>query len=161
MEFTRCAAACAVSTGIVRLLVEERNADFNEPVIGWHRFFGDHRLHVTVIEAIVGKAVRERHGPVRQIFENRLRGVLNAVLLLHGIAAAQKRIALRNDGVTADIVVGINHENRKTLFDCANSSRNACGAGTDDNHVGLEVPLRRNFGFSGARYTQHHAAHSG
>ncbi len=163
VQFARRGAARTVGARIVGLFVEKRHADPDEPVIGRNRVVGDHVSLVPIVEAVVGKAVRESHGPVDEVLEEGFGRVFDPVLLLRGRAPAEKRIALRNDGVAADVVVGVYDQGFESGLGRADRDRNAGGAGADHDDVGFKVPFFRKLrgGGGGTRKSGHHAADGG
>ena len=71
------------------------------------------RIDLAVVVAIIGKAVRLDHRPVGQVAEQQVGRIVDAVFLLHAGAAAQRHIAAAADGVAADMVLRLDHDDRR------------------------------------------------
>lgn len=98
-------------------------------------------LHGAVVVAIVGHAARFDDRPVGEVLEERVGVVLDPVLLLEGRAAAQGDVAARRDGVTADVIVGVDHQNRKTRVPRTDRGRKPDGTRPDHDDVRFQIPL--------------------
>ena len=79
--------------------------------------------------------------PVGQIVEHAVRRILDAVFLLQTRAAAQSDVAAAFDGVSADVVVLVNHDDRGAQFGGGDGCGKSGGAGAHHHDVGGEVPV--------------------
>ena len=69
--------------------------------------------------------------------------ILDAPLLLDARAAAERHAALADDAVAADVEVLLDNQDRRTEVARADGRGHAGCAGTDDDDIGLAVPLQR------------------
>ena len=86
----------------------------NQPFEAWGAVVGKGADDFAIVVAVIREAVRPDHRPVGQVAEQQIRGVLDAVFLLHAGAAAERNIAAAGDGVTADIRFRLDQDHRRS-----------------------------------------------
>ena len=93
-----------------------------------------------IVVAVVGEAVGLDHGPVGQVAEEDFGRILDAVLLLAAGAAAEGHIAAAQNGVAADVGVGVDHDDRCAMLDGGNGGGKPRGSRANHHYVGFLVP---------------------
>ena len=116
-------------------LLDERHADFLQPVDRLAAFVGENAGHLGVLRAVpIGMA----HEPVVYL----ICGDVDPLCLCElGSPAAEDTVAQRR--IAADDVGLLEHDNACACVRCFNCSRKACAARAYDNHVGFLAPRFR------------------
>jgi hypothetical protein len=97
---------------------------------------------LAVVIAIGRKAVALDHRPVGKIAEKQIGRILDAVFLLVAGAAAERQVAARGDGMTADARLCLHDDHRGAGLARHDRGRHPRGARADDDDIGFAVPLR-------------------
>ena len=97
-------------------LVDEDDAMRDEPFEGRRAVVGKGADDLAVVVAVIGKAVGLDHRPVGQVAEEQIRRIVDAVFLLRAGAAAERDIAAAGDGVAADVLFGLDQDDRRAGF---------------------------------------------
>ena len=105
-----------------------------------HAVVGKGADDFAVVVAIGREAVGLDHRPVGQILEEQIGRILDAVFLLVAGAAAERQIAAGGDGVAADVVFRLDHDNRRAGFTGHDGGRKARRARADHHNIGLAIP---------------------
>ncbi len=143
VHFPRHRIADRGSAEIVGCLVDEDDPVRDKPFERGRTVVGESADDFAIVVAVVGKAVRLDHRPIGQIAEQQVRGIVDAVFLLHAGAAAERHIAAARDGVAADILLGLDENDRGSSFARHNGGRQARCARTDDHDVCRVLPFGR------------------
>ena len=130
-------------TAVVGRLIHKRHAVGKQEFERRGHIKSERVLHSTVVIAIVRHAARLNDRPVCQILKNQFRRIFNTVLFLERSASAQRHIAARRNGMTADIVISVNNKHRKTCITCADCSGKSYSPRPDDYNVGFVIPFLR------------------
>jgi hypothetical protein len=85
------------------------------------------------------------HRPIGQIAEEQFGRILDAVFFLITGAAAERQVATAGDGVTADMRLCLDDDDRGAGLAGDDRRRHAGGARADHDNVGLTVPTGRRF----------------
>jgi hypothetical protein len=143
MILTRRRVARAVCTDIIRSDILERDAIGHEKFIRGGAMIGERPHNGAVIVAVIRPAVGLDDGPVRQISEDEVRCIRDAVFALRARAAAQGHVATAQNGMSADIVVRFHHDHGGPRLSGRKSGGEPCGPRTDHYDIGCQVPAIR------------------
>jgi hypothetical protein len=125
------------------LAVLEDDAVLEEEFKGGRLVVGERALHAAVVVAILRHSVRFDDRPVGQVLEQRVGRILDAIFLLRACASAERDLSAVEDAVSADVVIGLHHDNRGAMVGGADRGRQAAGARANDDDIGIDVPPGR------------------
>jgi hypothetical protein len=77
-----------------------------------HAVVGKSADDLAVVIPVWREAIGFDHRPIGQILEKQIRRILDAVFFLVAGAAAQRQVAARRDGVTADMRLRLDNDDR-------------------------------------------------
>jgi hypothetical protein len=161
-----------VAAARVRSLVHENHAVRDQPFVGGDAVVGEGADDLAIVVAIIGEAVGFDHRPVGEVVEQQIGRVLDAMLLLRAGAAAERHVATAGDGVAADMLLRLDHDDRRARLARDDRRRQARGAGADHHDIRFVGPVgwercwlrgggvrrRQGPGRTGCRRVQHQVA---
>src|SRR3989304_5765337 len=106
--------------GIVRGFIREFGAIGYQKFVGRSTIIGKGTDNGSVVVSEIGGAVGLYDRPVCQIREDELRRIRYSVLPLCTRAAAKRRISPAHYCVSTNVVVRLDHDQRRPLADCRN-----------------------------------------
>ncbi len=112
VHLARHRVADPIPAAVVGRLVDEDHAMRDEPFEGGGAVVGEGADDLAVVVAVIGKAVAADHRPVRQVAEEEIGRVGDAVPGLSARASPQGDVATAGDGVAADIRLRLDQDHR-------------------------------------------------
>ena len=103
---------------------------------------GESADHGAVAVTVVREAVDLHHRPVREVGEDRVGRVFDAVLALGAVAAPQRHVAAAQDGVSAHVIVCFHHQHGRPGLRGHDGRGQARGPRSDDDHIRRDFRVR-------------------
>ena len=141
VHFARHRISDGVSAKRIRRFVDKDNAVSDQPFEGGGTVVGEGANDFAIVVPVIREAVRPDHRPVRQIAEQKVRGILDPIFLLHAGPAAERNIAATDDGVTADILFSLDQDHRGSRLPRDNGGGKSGRARADHDDVGFAIPF--------------------
>ena len=149
-----------VAAATIRRFIHKDDSLRDQPFVGRSGVIGEGADDFAVVVAVIGEAVGFDDRPVGEVGEQDVGRIVDAVLFLGAGAAAQIHVAAAENGVAADVVIGVDQDHGGAILSGLNRGGQAGGAGSDDHDVRFAVPAAREWDLRGQRGERRRGAYS-
>ncbi len=143
MRFARNGIADRLTAERIGRFVDEHDAVRDQPLERRRRVVGEGADDFVIVVAVVGKTVGLDYRPVGKIAIEQFGRIDDAVFLLQTRAAAERYVSAAADAVTAEVILGLDHDHGVARFARGDCRRRARCAGPDHDDVRRMLPRQR------------------